>query len=547
LPKTLAEEIQRELELQILSNRPLNYVVSHEEERVVTAIQSICVSRKSPWVVMGWDVATGLRPLQGNFPMPKTNYKEDATGVLEWFQELAVDEKGPFHILVLKDFHKFYAGSLGKEGQVERVVARRLRNMAQKLPGTRKAVVIVAPMLVLPEELKKLCAVLDWPLPEAVDIEQRLSVLLGAAGDDPRLAKAFKTSYTSEEMREIVSALQGLTDSEIQHILPYMFQASKSLIPSEVASKKRDIIRKTGVLEWIDPTLSLDQIGGFEHLKSWLKSRRRGFTPEATNFGLPLPKGILLLGVPGTGKSALIKAIAKYWGFPLLKLDIGRLYASLLGSTEANLRYALSIAEAASPCILWIDEIEKGIASSDSGASDGGTSSRAKGYLLTWMQENIKPVFIAATSNNVSALPPEILRKGRFDEIFFVDLPGERQREQIFDIHLAKRNRDPKHFDVKRLAKESEHYSGAEIEEAIISAMYAAFDDDRELTTADIMAAISQSYPLATSMSESIEALRSWANGRTRQASADSSTAAIPDLSVKKSTVVESIEDDEEL
>ena len=288
-----------------------------------------------------------------------------------------------------------------------------------------------------------------------------------------------------------------------------------------ILEEKRQIIRKTGLLEYYDLTEDLGSVGGLSALKDWLASRSGAFSSRAREFGLPEPKGLLLLGVQGCGKSLSAKAIAGLWHLPLLRLDVGAVMNAFVGSSEENMRKAIRIAESLSPCILWLDEIEKGFSGMGGrNDADGGVSRRVFATFLTWLQEKTRPVFVIATANSIEMLPPEMLRKGRFDEIFFVDLPAAAEREAIFRIHLRKRDRDPARFDPPRLAEAAEGFSGAEIEQAIISALYDAFDDGgREVTQADLDGAIRQTIPLSRTMDQEIDGLRDWAHERTRPAS----------------------------
>jgi SpoVK/Ycf46/Vps4 family AAA+-type ATPase len=274
------------------------------------------------------------------------------------------------------------------------------------------------------------------------------------------------------------------------------------------------MIQQGGLLEFIETPLNMKQIGGMNNLKKWLEQRKETFNPTAIEFGLEAPKGIFMLGVQGAGKSLCAKAIATAWHQPLLKLDPGILYNSFIGQSEHNLRRALQQIEMMSPAILWIDEIEKGFASAASQSSDGGLSKRLFGTLLTWMQERKAPVFVVATANDIAALPPELLRKGRFDEIFFIDLPKAAVRKEIFRIHLEKRKRDPEKFDLDKLGKASEGFSGAEIEQVILSALHNAFADKKELSTDRILDALKTSPPLSVTLAEKVEHLRQWAQGR---------------------------------
>ena len=289
---------------------------------------------------------------------------------------------------------------------------------------------------------------------------------------------------------------------------------------NEVFAEKQQIIRKSGLLEYYATDESFSHVGGMAVLKDWLDKRASAFTEEARAFGLPAPKGILMLGVQGCGKSLCAKAVSTQWQLPLLRFDMGRMFGSLVGSSEENVRRAIAVAESVAPAILWVDEIDKAFAGSQgSGATDGGTTARVFGTFLTWLSEKTAPVFVVATANDISQLPPELLRKGRLDEIFFVDLPTPEERREIFRIHLTKRGRDASTFDLEAMAENAKDCSGAEIEEAINSALYDAFYAQQEITTETILATLSQTVPLAKTMDEQIGRLRNWVEGRARNAS----------------------------
>jgi SpoVK/Ycf46/Vps4 family AAA+-type ATPase len=287
-----------------------------------------------------------------------------------------------------------------------------------------------------------------------------------------------------------------------------------------ILEEKKQIIRKSGILEYYEHREEFSDIGGMETLKDWLVKRRHAFSSRARDFGLPLPKGILLIGVPGTGKSLTAKAVGALWQMPLLRLDVGKVFGGLVGSSEENIRNVIKTAEAIAPAILWIDELEKGFSGTgSSGQTDGGTTSRVFGSFITWLQEKTSPVFVIATANNVQQLPPELLRKGRFDEIFFCDLPDREDRKSIIDIHLRKKNRDPGQFDIDRLADATAEYSGAEMEQAVIAALYDAFDTGNDLTSDGLLHTLGEIVPLAVTMREQIDAMREWARTRARMAS----------------------------
>jgi SpoVK/Ycf46/Vps4 family AAA+-type ATPase len=291
---------------------------------------------------------------------------------------------------------------------------------------------------------------------------------------------------------------------------------------SVVLGEKQQIIRKSGLLEYYETQEKLENVAGLEKLKDWLVKRGLAFSERAAEFGLPAPRGVLLLGVQGCGKSMCAKAASSLWKLPLLRLDIGRMFGSLVGSSEENMRRAIHTAESIAPAVLWVDEIDKAFGgAANSGGSDGGTGARVFGTFLTWLSEKTSPVFVIATANDISQLPPELLRKGRLDEIFFVDLPTERERKEVFRIHLARRGRKPDRFDIDDLAKRCDGFSGAEIEEAIISALYDAFSRQAELDQETLRNALAETVPLSKTMSEDLGRLRNWAHGRARPASGD--------------------------
>ncbi|HEY3997805.1 MAG TPA: AAA family ATPase, partial [Candidatus Xenobia bacterium] len=290
---------------------------------------------------------------------------------------------------------------------------------------------------------------------------------------------------------------------------------------SLILAEKKRVIRKSGILEYYEAQENLAQVGGLESLKEWLRKRSVAFTDEARSFGLPPPRGVLLLGVQGCGKSLCAKAISQVWNLPLLRLDVGRIFSGLVGSSEENMRRAIATAESVAPAILWIDEIEKALAGTGGAESDGGTLSRVFGAFLTWLQEKTAPVFVIATANHIQNLPPELMRKGRLDEIFYVDLPNPEERAEIFRIHMRRRHRSPESVDIERLASATEGFSGSEIEQAVVAALYEAFDQGRDLVTTDVEKAVASSVPLSRTMKEEIDKLRCWAADRARPASVE--------------------------
>jgi SpoVK/Ycf46/Vps4 family AAA+-type ATPase len=336
-----------------------------------------------------------------------------------------------------------------------------------------------------------------------------------------------KINLTNLGREKLIQAALGLSVSQAQRVFAKSIVAHGSLDDRDidlVSREKKEIIRESESLEYYSVSETPDDVGGLEELKKWLRLRERAFTREARDYGLPAPKGLALIGIPGTGKSLTAKMIGGLWRLPLLRLDVGSLFGSLVGESEERVRRALRTAETVAPCILWIDEMEKALAH---GGSDSGTSTRVFGSILTWMQEKKAPCFVIATANDISKLPPELLRKGRFDEIFFLDLPTKKEREAIFAVHLQKRKRIPADYDVSRLASESEGYVGAEIEQAIIDAMYFGFNDQREFSTEDISNTLKRQVPMSVSARERIEELRLWLReGRAQSASFQESEEA---------------------
>jgi SpoVK/Ycf46/Vps4 family AAA+-type ATPase len=328
----------------------------------------------------------------------------------------------------------------------------------------------------------------------------------------------------------LLQAALGLTVGEAENVFAKIIVKDGRLGGehiNEVFAEKQQIIRKSGLLEYCASSESFAQVGGLAVLKDWLNKRALALSAEARAFGLPVPKGLLMLGVQGCGKSLCAKAVATQWQLPLLRFDMGRMFNSFIGSSEENVRRAIAVAESVAPAILWVDEIDKAFAGSQgSGVSDGGTTARVFGTFLTWLSEKQAPVFVAATANDISQLPPELLRKGRLDEIFFVDLPALDERLEVLRIHFQKRGRDPAAFDLQALAQASHDFSGAELEEAINSGLYDAFYAREQLTTAHVLAALAQTVPLARTMSEQISRLRAWAEGRARNASVPRAASA---------------------
>jgi SpoVK/Ycf46/Vps4 family AAA+-type ATPase len=346
---------------------------------------------------------------------------------------------------------------------------------------------------------------------------QILGGIIDSVKDNPKV----DVNLDDLTREQILKSALGLTMDEAENVFAKSLVVKKTFDPELIISEKEQIIRKSGILEYFHSTERIENVGGLENLKEWVKKRTRAFTEKARDYGLPQPKGILLIGVQGCGKSLTAKAVASLWKLPLLRLDVGKIFSGIVGSSEANVRRALNMAESIAPTILWIDEIEKGLSGvQSSGQTDSGVTARVFGSFITWLQEKESPVFVIATANNIEIMPPELLRKGRFDEIFFIDLPSIDERKEIVRIHLKKRGRDPAKFDVETIATKTNGFSGAEIEETVISAMYDAFAEDREIKTDDLLKAVEKTVPLSKTMKEKVDAIRNWARTRAVFASA---------------------------
>lgn len=558
--KSHHRQCMQEVDWQIRSNRPLIYICTHEEERVWAALERICERKnKERWTIYGWDITGAITSNNPSAVLPQNGEAADQFSILSWFDGInnGLDDNANenYSILVLKDFQKFFEkGEISD--QMEKQVVRQLRNMCQKYKYKHKCVIVVGITLNLPPELQKLATIIDWPLPEREHISEQIDKMIDGIKKRDDL-KSFKTDYSEDEQEDIISSLQGLTLNEIELLNSYVVLTRDYLSPVFMASRKREIIRESGLLDWRDANVNIESVGGMNEFKKWLKKRKNAFGIDAQEYGLPASlKGVLALGIQGCGKSRLAEALADYYKLPLLRMDVGKLFSGTLGSTEENIRMAIKVAESVAPCILWVDELEKGFSGSgSSNYTDGGTASRVFATFLTWMQMKTKPVILFATANDISSLPPELIRKGRFDEIFFVDLPLPEERLEIFGIHLKMRERDVTMFDMDSLVKCSDGFTGAEIEAAIVDAMYVGFDDgQREITTMDIQNSLSETVPLSVQMKEQVDNLRIWARTRARHASVPRKSTAIQSEIAKirkepRNQIVSSVtnEEDEEL
>jgi AAA+ superfamily predicted ATPase len=497
----------QELETLIRARYPILYVVSAEEARVQQLVVSIAQRRQKK--AFEWSFSTGIVPAGTSIQSQKHRNAPTKDPLVALDQ--VIDQVDPA-LFVFKDFHPFLTKN-------NFAVIRKLKEIALQLKNSFKTIILVSPVLEIPAELEKEMTMLNFPLPTRDD----LALLLDKIVEDVKQFKQVKIDLEETGRERLLQAALGLTLNEAENVFAKIIVKDERLSGedvNEVFAEKQQIIRKSGLLEYYATDETFSNVGGMAVLKEWLQKRALAFSDEARAFGLPAPKGVLMLGVQGCGKSLCAKAVSSLWQLPLLRFDMGRMFGSLVGSSEENVRRAIAVAESVAPAILWVDEIDKAFAGSQgSGATDGGTTARVFGTFLTWLSEKNAPVFVVATANDISQLPPELLRKGRLDEIFFVDLPSNEERREIFRIHLARRGRDPELFDVESLAACSDNFSGAEIEQAVISALYDAFYARIELNKGLVLEALRQTVPLAKTMDEQINRLRNWAEGRARNAS----------------------------
>ncbi len=490
---------QEELELLVRSRYPVIYIPTLEEERVEKAIAASAHTLGNR-AVYTWDFVDGY---QGN-------PNDAGLGRRNPLQALELVDKVPSTaaaIFVLRDFQRFLD---------DISVSRKLRNLTRSLKSQAKTLVILAPEISIPTDLRESITVLDFPLPHSGEIRAEVTRLLSALGQ----------AIAPETLEEMVRCCQGLSLDRIRRVLGKAIATHGALRPEDVElilEEKRQTIRQTQILDFYPAQTQISDIGGLENLKDWLLRRGGAFSAQARDYGIPHPRGLLLVGIQGTGKSLTAKAIAHHWHLPLLRLDVGRLFGGLVGESESRTRQMIQLAEALAPCILWIDEIDKAFAGIG-GRGDAGTTNRVLGTFITWLAEKTSPVFVVATANNIESLPPELLRKGRFDEIFFVGLPTQEERQLIFAVHLSRlRPQSLSNYNLPRLAYETPDFSGAEIEQTIVEAMHIGFSQNRDFTTDDILEAASQIVPLARTAQEQIQFLQSWAaSGKARLASRSS-------------------------
>ena len=485
-----------ELALFLKARYPIIYINTIEEDRIEYVIRKNIKTNLNR-SIYSWDFVDGYT----NNPNNEGFAKRNPLQALELVERLNPETPALF---LLKDFNRFLT---------DLSISRKLRNISRILKLQPKTIIIIGSDLTIPYELQDLLTVIKFQLPSEEEINQELN----------RLITSLNIKIDSQLFENLTRACQGLSLERIRRVLSKIIATYKTIDDNSIGillSEKKQIISQTEILEYSSVHEKITNLGGLDNLKNWLKKRKTAFSTQAFNYGLPTPRGLLLIGIQGTGKSLTAKAVANEWQLPLLKLDVGKLFGGIVGESESRLRQMINLAETVSPCILWIDEIDKAFNNSES-KGDSGTSNRVLATFIGWLSEKIKPVFVIATANNIDLLPLEIIRKGRFDEIFFLDLPKEEERKEIFKIHLQEfRPSTWESFDYLKLTQSSESFSGAEIRQSIIEGMYNAFYKKREITTNDICLALKESIPLANLESDQMRKLQNWAtSGRIRLAS----------------------------
>jgi SpoVK/Ycf46/Vps4 family AAA+-type ATPase len=485
-----------ELALFLKARYPIIYINTIEEDRIEYIIRRN-VKTNLNRSIYSWDFVDGYT----NNPNNEGFAKRNPLQALELVERLNPETPALF---LLKDFNRFLT---------DLSISRKLRNISRILKLQPKTIIIIGSDLTIPHELQDLLTVIEFQLPSEEEINQELN----------RLVNSLNIKIESQLFENLSRACQGLSLERIRRVLSKIIATYKTIDDNSIEvllSEKKQLISQTQILEYSSFNEKITNLGGLENLKDWLKKRKTAFSTQALNYALPTPRGLLLVGIQGTGKSLTAKAIASDWQLPLLKLDVGKLFGGIVGESESRLRQMINLAEMISPCILWIDEIDKAFTNTES-KGDSGTSNRVLATFISWLSEKTKPVFVIATANNIDLLPLEIIRKGRFDEVFFLDLPKKEEREEIFKIHLQEfRPNTWESFDYLKLAQSSESFSGAEIRQSIIEAMYHAFSEKREFTTNDICMALKESIPLANLESDQMRKLQQLAtSGRIRLAS----------------------------
>lgn len=503
------EDVFQKLILMIRAYYPVLYLHSYEYYRTKQKIKGIVelLRREGKKVnYYQWDCVYGLVQILPDKTEKRIERMQNPLEVLAYI--LNSKKSGEKNIFVLDDINN----------HIDRDEVKLMFRKIAEATNNNTHAIILSSIYRLPAELEKYITVLQIPLPKRNELGEVLDIV----------AKQSKVELKTNLRNRLVDAALGMTsmEADLAYCLASVKDGFDDKSPFTVSSEKEQIIRKSGILDYFPKNESLKDVGGMENLKEWLKKRQLAYDKEARDWGLKEPKGLLLLGVPGCGKSLIAKSIASSWNMPLLRLDVGKVFQGIVGSSEDNIRKAIATAEAVAPCVLWIDEIEKGLSGvQSSGATDGGVTSRIFSTILTWMQEKTAPVFVVATANNINQLPPELLRKGRFDEIFFVDLPSQKEKENIFSIHLQKNRQNVSSFALDILAQKAEGFNGAEIEECVKEAMFTAYVESQESNIAPklqmihILDAIKNTVPLSKTMEKQITDLRKFAVSRAKNAS----------------------------
>jgi len=488
---------EEKLKLLVQSRHSLIYIITNEEERIEYVINQL-IDEKLEHSIQYWDFIDGYQ----NNPNYNQKAKKNPLEALELIEKSISTTCITF---ILRDFHLFIN---------DLSIIRKIKNLSKKLKYSNSQIIIIASELQIPLDLQEFVTIIEFPLPNIKEIKLELN----------RLFHIIQMKYKNNNIENLALAYKGLSLERIRQSIYKLstynkFNNDQDIIKN-ILEEKKQIIQQTDILDFYPTNHSLKDIGGLVNLKKWLKNRSHSFSPQAKNYGIPAPKGLLLVGIQGTGKSLSAKAISQEWQMPLLKLDVGKLFSGLVGESESRMRQMIKLSEASAPCILWIDEIDK-IFTRINNNNDSGTTNRLYSSFLTWLSEKESSVFIVATANNIMYLPTEILRKGRFDEIFFLNLPNDAERLNIFKIHLMKiRPLTWKNYDLKKLSILTDQFSGAEIQQSIIEAMHNGFNDKREFTTEDIINAIQECIPLSFTDQNTIYSMQEWAKlGKVRSAS----------------------------
>ncbi|MBI5252334.1 MAG: AAA family ATPase [Desulfomonile tiedjei] len=497
-----AQGLKSILKDMVVAKTSLLYLVTEEDRRVEGEIKSLAAAFKPPLRTYVWACTTGVT-LEDEMVLPNPSIMD----ALDWFMNL-----NETAFLLINDVHVFLRDNPP--------VIRKLKDASKRIEHTYKTIFLISPVLEIPPEIQSDVVLVDVPLPSPDEIEKIVEKVISRE----KYRDHLKAALTDEARDLFIKAGAGLTSQQVQQAFRKVLSGKHGISAQDIDllfEEKRQIVRKSGLLELFTQPMEFDHLGGFGTLKKWLFMRHDIFSKRAREYGLSFPKGVLMMGISGCGKSLCVKAIAAFWRLPLLRLDMGRVYDGIQGSPEECLRKVIKTAEASAPCVLWIDEIEAGIANA-SQKSLGGSASRVLATFLTWMQEKTSPVFIGATANNIELLPPEILRKGRFDELFYVELPSDTDRMEIIRIHLARKNVPLNLFDYTPLVKVTEGFNGAEIEQGVIGALFRAFSENRDVTQNDLYIALESIVPLSTTMKEEIKKLERWAFNRALRAGGDS-------------------------